>query len=114
MDLECPAKIANEVFTCPIVPGRCCGEKTFNKKEILFHVLVKHRGKKTVNSLRESMRGAEFNVQDEDGNSPLHLAVLGVQSKEVIKILIKRGSKVEATNHEGSTPLHLAAKSGYH
>jgi ankyrin repeat protein len=58
--------------------------------------------------------GAKINDADEDGNTPLHDAVvkLGKQSKvlEVITTLLKAGADVHAKNSRGNTPLLRAKK----
>jgi len=50
--------------------------------------------------------------KDIDGNTPLHLAVMGGH-KEVEALLLAREAGVNAKNNTGDTPLHLAARMGY-
>ncbi len=59
--------------------------------------------------------GADANVQDFNGDTPLHLAI-PKNNIDVIKALIKGGKKgpanLELQNMSGLTPLHVAAQSG--
>ena len=50
-------------------------------------------------------------VQDVNGNTPLHCAALG-GDPEVARLLLEGGADVEAGNSEGDRPLHLAAGAG--
>ncbi|QDZ23252.1 ankyrin repeat domain-containing protein [Chloropicon primus] len=45
------------------------------------------------------------------GDTVLHAAARG-DTRECIKLLVKRGAKVDAKNNKGDTPLHVAASSG--
>ncbi len=47
--------------------------------------------------------GANVNVQDEDGNTPLHY---GKDNQETTQLLIANGADVNAKNKEGNTSLH--------
>lgn len=49
--------------------------------------------------------GADFNIRDDQGETPLHFASTG----KVAKILLESGADIEAKNNNGQTPLHLAA-----
>merc|ERR1711998_469802 len=49
--------------------------------------------------------GVDVNVQDENGNSPLHVAAQqGL--KRIAKLLLRRGAKINAVNLAGNTVLH--------
>ena len=52
-------------------------------------------------------RGADLTAQDEEGNTPLHLASYG--EVDVARMLIERGADLTAKDKEGKTPLHLAS-----
>ena len=56
-------------------------------------------------------RGAELDVQDENGFTPLHYAS-NVQNAEMSDFLIAQGAPVEAKDRNQRTPLHIAAISG--
>ena len=50
-----------------------------------------------------------INIKDKTGNMPLHYASMKGHT-EMVKLLIKVGSKVDAKNRDGNTPLHFAFK----
>ena len=51
--------------------------------------------------------GADVNISGQDGNTPLHMAVLGGHTN-CVALLIKKKANVCAVNSAGSTNLHLA------
>ncbi|KAF0754411.1 hypothetical protein AaE_005341, partial [Aphanomyces astaci] len=51
-------------------------------------------------------------VQDEDGLTPLHVAVKRGQA-DIVALLINRKSNVHAKTSEGKSPLHLACQYGH-
>ena len=53
--------------------------------------------------------GAEVNIRDTDGNSPLHLAVNSNCAKGVTELLYA-GAIVNVTNHQGDSPLLMAVE----
>jgi ankyrin repeat protein len=53
--------------------------------------------------------GANPNVRDEDGRTPLFSAVLG-GSLGLVGLLIESGAEVNARDSQGFTPLHYAAQ----
>ena len=54
--------------------------------------------------------GADINVRDSQGNTPLHDAFLKKDNKYkvIIELLIDKGADINAQNYEGNTPLHSA------
>jgi len=50
--------------------------------------------------------GANVNVRDSNGSTPLHMAVLR-KSDRIVECLINAGASVNASNGDWSTPLHL-------
>lgn len=52
---------------------------------------------------------ANVNIADEDGNTPLHLA-MEAGDGAMIKALIAAGANVNAVNKEGKTPMHKGAE----
>jgi ankyrin repeat protein len=56
-------------------------------------------------------KGANINVMDDDGSTPLHLAVQHEQG-EMVSYLLSQQAVVNAMDHSGATALHYAAKQG--
>lgn len=59
-------------------------------------------------------QGANPNLTNLLGNTPLHLACLERCESDVIKHLIDGGAHVDAINLEGQTPLYIACEMGYY
>ena len=53
---------------------------------------------------------ADVNAKDEDGRTPLHLAVVSA-NRDVYQLLVDKGANVNAKDRDGRTPLHLAVES---
>ncbi|XP_014236751.1 ankyrin-1-like isoform X2 [Trichogramma pretiosum] len=53
----------------------------------------------------------EIDVQDNLGNTPLHLALVGIRWK-LVEFLLKKGVNPNLANKDGETPLHIICK-GY-
>ena len=49
----------------------------------------------------------DLNIQDSNGNTPLHLAIVGSHISLASK-LIEKNADPDIENHDGNTPLHLA------
>lgn len=56
--------------------------------------------------------GGGLEVVNNEGNTPLHTAVLHRQT-ECIKLLLKSGARYQAKNKDGKTPADLARERGY-
>ena len=57
-------------------------------------------------------KGANLNVQDEDGWSPLYGAIYVGTDKDILKLLVSRGADVNLATKKGETPLHSAVEMG--
>ena len=57
-------------------------------------------------------KGANVNAPNNDGNTPLHFALLKGHAAAA-KLLIKNDANVNATNNRGETPLHFTFKYGF-
>ena len=53
--------------------------------------------------------GANIEVKNDYGATPLHAAVIISRCDQTVKTLIKRGANIDAKDSQGVTPLHLAA-----
>jgi ankyrin repeat protein len=80
--------------------------KRENQEEKLFEAVISGLPKKAIRCLKQ---GAEINAKNEQGNTPVHVAVASRQ-KEIVGLLAERGTDVNAANPRGDTPLHLAAE----
>ncbi|XP_054264127.1 putative ankyrin repeat protein RF_0381 [Macrosteles quadrilineatus] len=58
-----------------------------------------------------SAKSSVVNIQDSNGNSPLHIASINNCSK-AIEELIRKGAIVDLPNSQGKTALHLAVQEG--
>ena len=56
--------------------------------------------------------GADPNVRDEEGRTPLHHAVKD-NRLDIVKLLVESGADVNAPDNYGLTPLHYAVHCGY-
>ncbi|WJF90364.1 ankyrin repeat domain-containing protein [Paraburkholderia bonniea] len=65
------------------------------------------------NMLLEFIRyGANLDIQDDDGNTALHLALSGGLASNAI-LLLKAGAQINLVNKNGETPAALAKKNGF-
>ena len=53
--------------------------------------------------------GADVNLKDGNGTTPLHVTATGVAKKDSILLLLESGAEVNALNNRGETPLMTAA-----
>ena len=76
----------------------------------LFRWLKLDRSSETRAKVRDLLnRGADPNVVDEYGNTPLHYAALASFGEDVLQALIAAGGRCGTSNDAGETPLHHAA-----
>eukprot|EP00958_Prasinococcus_capsulatus_P013986 scaffold1456_cov392-Prasinococcus_capsulatus_cf.AAC.5 len=65
-----------------------------------------------VKQLGEAGRSTEVDGVDEDGCTPLHLAV-DSDAQECAKLLLQAGANINAQDNAGMTPLHYAGTCGH-
>jgi len=53
--------------------------------------------------------GADVNLQNRNGETPLHAAIIHHNRVEPSRILIEAGADLDVQNEDGWTPLHWAA-----
>jgi ankyrin repeat protein len=74
-----------------------------------LHMAVKDKDEGLVGELLG--KGVDVDAQDNNGRTPLHLAVNDEEvSNAIVILLIKNGAKVSAKDYRGKTPLHLATR----
>ncbi len=56
-------------------------------------------------------RGADVNLQDEQGDTPMHIAAN--YNNKTLPVFLSHAGNANIRNHEGKTPLHVAAVSGF-
>ncbi|KAF4333350.1 ankyrin repeat [Fusarium beomiforme] len=86
-----------------------------DKMNDLVQTLLSHaaeRGHKTVVRLAVNGLGAEKNVKDRSGRTPLHSAA-AKGHKAVVRLLINEGADKNATDSSGETALCCAVKAGH-
>lgn len=57
-------------------------------------------------------KGADLNIQDGFGHTPLHLAAIE-RKDDIAELLISKGAKFMIQNRYGDTPLHVVTCDGY-
>ncbi|HET9193995.1 MAG TPA: ankyrin repeat domain-containing protein [Vicinamibacterales bacterium] len=57
-------------------------------------------------------RGLDINATNNTGDTPLHAAVSGRASPEIVRALVARGARLDVQNKRGQTPLMLAKNRG--
>ena len=88
-----------------------------NRHTEIIELLKKHGGKKGTPTLLGAVdagdielvqslisKGADVNVKNDRGETPLHLLKRG--NRDIAELLIAKGADVNAKNNNGSTPLH--------
>ncbi len=73
----------------------------------LHRIAIYNRDRDATTAKILQEHGAELNVLDNLGNTPLHLAVQW-HNIPVVKFLLVHGAHVNLQNNEGKTPLHMA------
>ncbi|XP_063877858.1 serine/threonine-protein phosphatase 6 regulatory ankyrin repeat subunit B-like [Scylla paramamosain] len=80
-------------------------------KQTALHTAAYHGKEKLVDLLLSYK--AKHNIQDSQGNTPLHLAIKNGHCSCSKRILEYASQKINVANKAHNTPLHLAVKKGY-
>lgn len=85
----------------------------------LLAMLIRDQSRTKIVHEKEKMKmllklGAEVNVKDRDGATPLHLATSNAKCPvSTIEMLVKAGAEIDAVDARGMTPLLHAARMGH-
>ncbi|XP_019858301.1 PREDICTED: serine/threonine-protein phosphatase 6 regulatory ankyrin repeat subunit B-like [Amphimedon queenslandica] len=91
----------------------CNPNATNHQDRTPLHVAVAAEQFEILEYLLEMKLSLLFNVQDKDGNTPLHFACRRRQQKMASLLIRSTNINLLITNKKGQTPLHLAAASGH-
>ena len=56
-------------------------------------------------------RGADIDVKNNNGDTPIHEAAVNGNT-DIVKLLLERGAAIDVKTDFGNTPIHLAAVNG--
>jgi ankyrin repeat protein len=82
--------------------------KKFNNKKfnpLLFKLIANNQKDKLNSVLKNNEENLDINIQDKDGDTPLHIAVF-LCNLDIIKILIKNGASINIKDKWGQTAIH--------
>jgi ankyrin repeat protein len=82
--------------------------KKFNNKKfnpLLFKLIANNQKDKLNSVLKNNEENLDINIQDKDGDTPLHIAVF-LCNLDIIKILIKHGASINIKDKWGQTAIH--------
>lgn len=82
--------------------------KKFNKKNfnpLLFRLIANNQKDKLNSVLKNNEDKLDINIQDKDGDTPLHIAVF-LCNLDIIKILINHGASIKIRDKWGQTAIH--------
>jgi ankyrin repeat protein len=66
----------------------------------------------TILGKRKSQGGANIEVKDNDGDTPLHIAIVSGHLA-IVKALVRGGASILAVNNGGALPIHFAVGGGH-
>ncbi|MBL6621769.1 MAG: ankyrin repeat domain-containing protein [Rickettsiales bacterium] len=107
LDIPCFKALIYSAYDAKEIDKQIEQKKHYLQEELLKATTEQNSEDRIKNIINLIYSGADVNVQNEDGNTALHLAVYK-ENKEIIKILIDYGANVNAQNKDGDTALHLA------
>ena len=82
--------------------------KKFNKKNfnpLLFRLIANNQKDKLSYVLKNNEENLDINIQDKDGDTPLHISVF-LCNLDIIKILINHGANINIKDKWGQTAIH--------
>ncbi|CAN9432399.1 unnamed protein product [Alternaria alternata] len=91
--------------------GANINDQSANARSTLLHDAVTHYDLLGWHIPMLLAHGAETELEDEDANTPLHLAIL-LQQRFAVVALLDAGANIEAIGKAGAKPLAMALESG--
>lgn len=83
----------------------------FYHLRLLHMAIIQGYMEATFNLIKMAPHSCLLDIQNDDGQTPLHLAVLTQQPK-IVRRLILAGANPSLRSFRGNTPLHLACTTG--
>jgi len=93
------------ILACGILLGGCKNSQD-SEVDLDIHTAAMFGNLEEVESIL-AQKPEFVHAKDEDGYTPLHLAISELGNKEVVKLLIEKGADINARDRDGYTPLHL-------
>ncbi|KAJ6141617.1 hypothetical protein N7470_010007 [Penicillium chermesinum] len=104
------ALIANDADTAILLMERGAHFHTrYSHGDSLLHVLVRQSSSDAVKLLIDY--GADIEVENDDGETPLDLALKPRCQEDIVKLLVEKGAADNAMNKDGGRPLGLGLTS---
>ncbi|CAB0039311.1 unnamed protein product [Trichogramma brassicae] len=84
------------------------------KNETALHLISRRRvNDRTLKILFDRPEELRIDIQDKEGNTPVHLALMRYGNKKAAEYLLSRRPNPTLDNAEGLTPLHICLKNGH-
>ena len=80
-----------------------------NRGDTVLHLIAQKNHRRLNECIVYYMKNNNHLLQNQEGNTPLHLAVLS-DNFELLTRLVKDQNTIDIQNNDGDTPLHLAVK----
>jgi ankyrin repeat protein len=102
------SRTLSAAFALMLLAGTAQAQKTYGKDELPIHDAARMGTRTDIERLLKADPAARDAKTPNQGDTPLHLAALNVDSGP-LKALLAAGASVHARNSDGMTPLHMAA-----
>ena len=96
----------------PTPPGNINATNEHGNTELLRACIADTRGNPTDTILKLLRQGADPNIADREGYTPLHYAVMK-GNLAVVNVLLQKGANRDAISISGSTPRNLSARAHF-